>query len=567
MPSSPIVIKYPYDATGTSPNNLVMRETHTLSDGDQRAIVPFHGPFFAESVTIMDTVTGRNLSPDTQFNVIELYQAATQATGKEVCAAIVITDYSVSQVVEVQYQVVGGEYSFSSDGLQQVINGLDIDSRPVDWSNIQFRPAEYPAAPHLHDVGDIYGFEYLVMAMERLREAIVVGDEASHEEIRTYIRNIEGVISDNLGAHISDHTNPHNVTKAQVGLGSVLNYGVASEALAKEGRVNNLYMTPLRVAQAIDELVTKDLNEHIADRVNPHRVTKTQIGLSNVPNYPMATTAEGSLAGKQTSGVTNSKFMSPYLTAKAIETHRVSTDHPYAKESTQGMVRLASRSEILSGSGSDKVMDPPGYAATLDLDSNLFSKIRGQVERLVEEKAAIPMVGKFSWELATSLDSRSLEARGQIVSRNNYRLAWDYIRKHGRVVSDSSWSNNRGCFSSGNGSTTFRMPDLRGYYPRAYDSRKSETVGNLLDQAVLRHGHTGRADSAGAHTHGWDRPPTVAYGNGNSTNRKGLESDGAAVKLSSAGAHTHNVTIYDTGDDENRPYTTVLVFAMYAGPY
>lgn len=57
--------------------------------------------------------------------------------------------------------------------------------------------------------------------------------------------------------HITETDNPHAVTKAQVGLGSVINYGLATEAEAKAGTSSAKYMTPLRVAQAIAELATK----------------------------------------------------------------------------------------------------------------------------------------------------------------------------------------------------------------------------------------------------------------------------------------------------------------------
>lgn len=43
--------------------------------------------------------------------------------------------------------------------------------------------------------------------------------------------------------------NPHNVTKAQVGLGSVENYPVASQAEAEAGAASNRYMTPQRARQ------------------------------------------------------------------------------------------------------------------------------------------------------------------------------------------------------------------------------------------------------------------------------------------------------------------------------
>src|SRR5690606_35165600 len=52
--------------------------------------------------------------------------------------------------------------------------------------------------------------------------------------------------------HAKRTDNPHGVTKAQVGLGSVANYGVASQAEAETGTANNKYMTPLWTKQAID---------------------------------------------------------------------------------------------------------------------------------------------------------------------------------------------------------------------------------------------------------------------------------------------------------------------------
>ena len=41
------------------------------------------------------------------------------------------------------------------------------------------------------------------------------------------------------------------LTKADVGLGSVQNYGISSQAQAIAGTVNTVYMTPLRTKEAI----------------------------------------------------------------------------------------------------------------------------------------------------------------------------------------------------------------------------------------------------------------------------------------------------------------------------
>ena len=56
-------------------------------------------------------------------------------------------------------------------------------------------------------------------------------------------------------AHIANTNNPHGVTKSQVGLGNVQNYGIASQAQAQAGTDNASYMTPLRTKQAIDQFV------------------------------------------------------------------------------------------------------------------------------------------------------------------------------------------------------------------------------------------------------------------------------------------------------------------------
>ena len=57
--------------------------------------------------------------------------------------------------------------------------------------------------------------------------------------------------------HVSKKDNPHGVTKAQVGLGDVANYGLATQEQAELGNSTVGYMTPQRTKQAIDKLAPK----------------------------------------------------------------------------------------------------------------------------------------------------------------------------------------------------------------------------------------------------------------------------------------------------------------------
>ncbi|TLQ06919.1 hypothetical protein FEZ44_13770 [Lactococcus cremoris] len=75
-----------------------------------------------------------------------------------------------------------------------------------------------------------------------------------YDELKTEEENIENgaVVTDNRMNHIEEgiysHTidisNPHKVTAAQVGLGNIQNFGLATEDEAKQGDSNAKYMTP-----------------------------------------------------------------------------------------------------------------------------------------------------------------------------------------------------------------------------------------------------------------------------------------------------------------------------------
>lgn len=100
--------------------------------------------------------------------------------------------------------------------------------------------------------------------------------------------------------HVGDKTNPHSVTKAQVGLNNVANYTVATEAEAKEGASNTKYMTPLSTKQSVDvatKVIDNNLETHKSDTSNPHAVTKTQVGLGNVDNVKQMPITGGTFTG------------------------------------------------------------------------------------------------------------------------------------------------------------------------------------------------------------------------------------------------------------------------------
>lgn len=100
--------------------------------------------------------------------------------------------------------------------------------------------------------------------------------------------------------------------------------------------------------------------------------------------------------------------------------------------------------------------------------------------------------------------TNSIIAQGQLVNRADYPRLWNWAQTTGgggSPVTDQVWLLNglryTGCFSLGNGSTTFRLPDLRGMFIRGLDlsrgidiSRVENSNGGYEADDNKQHGHT-----------------------------------------------------------------------------
>jgi hypothetical protein len=313
-------IRYPLDGTGVNPDNKIVGEIHTLPNRTVRAIALGYGAFFAESIVVRDVATGHALTKNVQYSCTEMLEFPTGRYGKEIDTIVLIKDSTVSSQVEVDYQVLGGSYSTNVDAIIQMLNSADLDNRPVAWGDIIGKPDAFTPAFHYHDIGDLYGFEYVVHAIERVREAILVGDDASHDQIYRYIDASFAqldthitTVETNLNSHIANQNNPHATTKSQVGLGNVDNFATATNLQAQAGTASNLFMTPASTAAAINAQAGAALQAHLADHNNPHVTTASQVGLGNVQNFGIATVPQAQ------AGTDTQTYMTPYLTAQAIQ--------------------------------------------------------------------------------------------------------------------------------------------------------------------------------------------------------------------------------------------------------
>ncbi|UAY56275.1 hypothetical protein [Arachidicoccus terrestris] len=98
----------------------------------------------------------------------------------------------------------------------------------------------------------------------------------------------------------------------------------------------------------------------------------------------------------------------------------------------------------------------------------------------------------------------TLPAMGQLINRTFYPRLWEFVDSLSvghEVISDSLWLSSptkyRGFFSTGDGSSTFRMPDERAMFERMLDlgrgiefKRVPNYAGGYQADEMLQHNHT-----------------------------------------------------------------------------
>ena len=143
---------------------------------------------------------------------------------------------------------------------------------------------------------------------------------------------------------------------------------------------------------------------------------------------------------------------------------------------------------------------------------------------------------------------------GPVLQRATYPKLWKFVSKYCSVVSETEWQRRAalyesvGVFSLGDGSTTFRCPKMLSFV-RGGTPQNSGAFYNDQNKA---HNHNGSVGEAGAHSHNFQIVreydahgtwPASAY----------ERSDQATRTTTTAGAHTHPITMENSGGAEAYP--------------
>jgi len=202
-----------------------------------------------------------------------------------------------------------------------------------------------------------------------------------------------------------------------------------------------------------------------------------------------------------------------------------------ATDARAGIVELADNSETQTGTDTTRAVTPAGLASAAAL--------------LVPTGAVMPF--------ATATPPNGwLPCDGRVVSRTTYSLLFFCIGT---------------TFGAGNGSTTFALPDLRGYFVRGSginsDGTAAGNFGAKQADDFKSHNHTGSTSQNGSHNHTYNSH-TATF------NLQGGTSGGAVQNImrnpdgngqtSAVGNHSHTITA--EGGTENRPRNIALLYCI-----
>lgn len=201
-------------------------------------------------------------------------------------------------------------------------------------------------------------------------------------------------------------------------------------------------------------------------------------------------------------------------------------------------------------------------------------------------------VGEISFYPCTTPPSGTIKANGVLLSRLTYADLWAFAQASGNIVTDALWTSDKmyGSFSTGDGTTTFRIPDVRGEFLRAWDDGRGMDTGRVLgkhqDSQNLAHNHTitdpghthtvsdpGHAhsvyDPGHAHAYG---ASFIGSGTGSSggyvvpgANNVATSASGTGIGIYGAGtgisivARVTGITINNSGGTEARPNNVALL--------
>lgn len=195
---------YPYempeDLTGTSARNKVTNERREFKNANDRIFVPTAGPFYTESLIVVNDTNGKRLEPITQYKCLHLHQDASNDSGKQVCCVIVVNDITIKNI-RITYQAAGGKYGEVTTTIKNLLSGIDLKNLgKVAWgTQVYGKPETFPPSIHKHPGGEFGDWKRFHVALNNIYQGIINKDQAAWQSVYDYFNREITIALDESG--------------------------------------------------------------------------------------------------------------------------------------------------------------------------------------------------------------------------------------------------------------------------------------------------------------------------------------------------------------------------------
>ncbi len=199
----PTITNLAIDPTGILIDNKIINELHENIDYFTKIIIPVFGNYFSDNLVITD-INDVVLIKDTDYACIEFNQEQSLKYGKQIFSAILII--ANLSVVKITYQALGGDNSRSRKELLDAYSGINLNNPQIEYSEIQLKPEEFKPKKHLHGIDTIYGFEFVVKQLIKIKKAIEITEIPAYNSLLSYVDTILQTVKDRMEQHFDNET-------------------------------------------------------------------------------------------------------------------------------------------------------------------------------------------------------------------------------------------------------------------------------------------------------------------------------------------------------------------------
>jgi phage-related tail fiber protein len=167
-------------------------------------------------------------------------------------------------------------------------------------------------------------------------------------------------------------------------------------------------------------------------------------------------------------------------------------NHTLVLAGIQQLIAIA-KAEAKSETKSELIDTAPGaldtlneLAAALGDDANFSATVTASLATKINQTQVDDILRGWIISLPVSTPPAGMiEANGALLLRADYPDLWTWAQQANvALVSDATWlATDIGAYSSGDGSTTFRVPETRGEFIRGFDNGRGVDSGRTIGSA------------------------------------------------------------------------------------